>query len=111
MIKVANQEKETKTQKGLMLTTVVALIVGLIGGLLGGFIFAKPGVQGPEGPQGIQGIQGSGGATGATGLQGPAGILSPDYDSGWVITNGTIVNQFNQSGNKRYFRLCIVQMV
>jgi hypothetical protein len=49
------------------------------------------GLQGTQGPQGIQGEQG------ATGQQGPAGILSPDYDSGWVATEGRIVVDFNHS--------------
>jgi hypothetical protein len=33
----------------------------------------------------------------ATGPQGPAGILNPDYDSGWVATNDSIVVQFNHT--------------
>ena len=33
----------------------------------------------------------------AIGPQGPAGILNPDYDSGWVKTNSSIVIEFNHT--------------
>ncbi len=45
------------------------------------------GPPGPEGPVGLEGPPGEKGDTGNQGLQGnpgPTGIMSPDYDSGWV---------------------------
>jgi hypothetical protein len=73
------------SQKGIPIVIIVSLIFGLLGGVLSAQIFAKDGVDGAQGEQGIQGETG------------PPGILTPDYDSGWVATNGTIVNKFNHN--------------
>jgi len=55
------------------------------------------GPQGPKGDKGDTGSQGPIGPQGEQGPQGPSGILNPDYDSGWVATNGRIVVEFNHS--------------
>ena len=46
-----------------------------------------PGPPGPEGPEGPVGPEGPLGEKGDTGNPGPTGIMSPDYDSGWVSLN------------------------
>ena len=55
----------------------------------------EKGNDGATGTTGATGATGAPGATGATGLQGPPGILTPDYDSGWVAVGSQIVVEFN----------------
>ncbi len=45
------------------------------------------------------GTQGLKGDTGDTGPPGPAGILNPDYDSGWVERDGRLVVEFTHNLN------------
>jgi hypothetical protein len=55
------------------------------------------GATGATGMLGNDGIDGRDGTNGSQGPPGPTGILNPDYDSGWVTTDGRIVNQFNHN--------------
>ncbi len=114
--KGSGKVSEGKNLAGISTTVfVVGLIIAILASsalsivVVTQFAMGPQGPQGSQGPAGIQGpqgatgLQGSQGATGPQGLQGeqglqgPAGILNPDYDSGWVLTNGTIVVEFNHS--------------
>lgn len=92
---------KARTNSGV---TTTIFVVGIIAAILASTAISVAVTtqlaKGPQGEQGLTGATGANGATGATGAagpQGPAGILNPDYDSGWVATDGRIVNQFNHS--------------
>lgn len=64
---------------------VAGLVIAILASSTLSIVVAMQLHIGPQGPAGPQDEQGS------------AGILNPDYDSGWVATNGRIVVQFNHS--------------
>ena len=81
-------------------TFIAGLIVAILASSALSTVIATQWAKGPQGPKGDKGDagpQGIQGLQGLQGLQGPAGILNPDYDSGWVATNGRIVVEFNHS--------------
>jgi len=84
---------KAKTNSGV---TTTIFVVGLIAAILASnAISVAVTTQLAKGPQGEQGLTGSTGATGSTGSQGPQGaqglpgILTPDFDSGWVTIPDT----------------------
>lgn len=76
---------------------VAGLIITILTSSALSIVVAMQLAIGPQGPAGSQGPQGERGPQGVQGPQGPVGILNPDYDSGWVATNGSIVVEFNHS--------------
>jgi hypothetical protein len=105
------------SMKQFIVVVVIAVLAS--SAIAAGLTIIIPGPEGPEGPKGDAGPQGPAGATGATGATGPAGatgatgptgatgakgdtgdtgpqgelgppgILSPDYDSGWLTIPDT----------------------
>jgi hypothetical protein len=84
--------------EGISKTTFIAgLIVAILASSALSTVIATQWAIGPEGPKGEKGDTGPQGTQGEQGIQGPMGILNPDYDSGWVATDGRIVVEFNHS--------------
>jgi len=84
--------------EGISKTTfITGLIIAILASGALSTVIATQWAIGPEGPKGDRGDTGPQGTRGEQGIQGPAGILNPDYDSGWAATNGRIVVEFNHS--------------
>ena len=92
---------EGKIVAGVSRTTfIVGLVVAILVSSALSTVIATQwavGPQGPKGDKGDTGLRGPQGQQGEQGLQGPVGILNPDYDSGWVTTDGRIVVEFNHN--------------
>jgi len=78
-------------------TFIAGLIIAILASNLLSTVIATQLLTGPQGPKGEKGDTGLQGPQGEQGPQGPPGILNPDYDSGWVVTDGRIVVEFNHS--------------
>ena len=79
---------------GLIIAILASSLISVLAVTQSGLATGPKGDKGDAGTTGAQGQQGS---QGIQGVQGPAGILSPDYDSGWVLREDRLVVDFTHN--------------